>query len=127
MTAEIVTKLLQKTLPMLLGHLDRGHACGVVVNDAVIKGQGVSQCGQDSQTGPTGAGLLIGHPDRTVKGRPRVPIAGIKKVEDFAGKIQPSLLIEVLGIVPTDDRLKLPLERRNKLVNGFSSWREKVW
>ena len=92
--AEVALELAQQVVVPLGGGLDGGAAGGVVVGDALGQRQGVAVEAGVGHAGGAAAALLVGHADGAVEAGPGVAVGRGVKVVDFAGEIQPVILVE---------------------------------
>ena len=65
--------------------------------------------------------LLIGHADRAIIYRIGIAIRGIKQVEFLLGKIHPAVLVEIFGVVFTDNGLEIALPWGNHFMKRLGS------
>ena len=100
--------------------------CGVMVFDAVRKCQGVAYFCLDRPPSTSTSPLFVGHPDRAMKHRPCISVAGIEEIENLTCKVECASRIKRLCVESADMLLTFSLPWCDHLMEWLGSRREVV-
>ena len=92
-----------------------------MMRQSILQTQRITLWLNDAESRIAPTGLLICHPNSAVKDGIGIAIAGIKKVENFASKIEPVVFIKILRMVLSDGILEVALPFGNGVMIGFGS------
>src|SRR5690606_21803159 len=91
----------------------------MVMGNTVVQAKGVPYKSTYSQSGTPTATLLVGHSYAPIVGGIGIAIAGVQKIKNFFGKIEPAIGIKVLGVVLSHSNLKIALKIGYHFMKGF--------